>query len=115
MSLCRESALGYAALGWPVFPCQGKEPLTKHGFKDATTDPTLITTLFAQPCNLAIRTGNGICVLDIDVRAGKEGAETLSQWEHQHEPLPKTRSVKTWSGGQHYYFKHFGPLRSKTD
>jgi hypothetical protein len=24
---------------WPIFVCRGKHPLTKHGFKDATTDP----------------------------------------------------------------------------
>lgn len=110
-----DSALTYASLGWPVFPCQGKVPLTKHGFKDATTDPALIATLFAQPCNLAIRTGNGLCVLDVDVRDGKHGDDTLHAWEQQHGILPKTKSVKTWSGGQHYYFKHFGPLKSKTD
>ena len=33
-------ALIYAQRGLRVFPCRtaGKTPLTKHGFKDATTD-----------------------------------------------------------------------------
>jgi len=38
-------ALGYARHGWPVFPCMpgSKEPATRHGFKDASTDPDRIT------------------------------------------------------------------------
>ena len=40
-----EQALAYARHGWPVFPCKpgSKEPATRHGFKDATTDPDKIT------------------------------------------------------------------------
>jgi hypothetical protein len=34
-------ALAYARHGWPVFPCApgAKIPATRHGFRDATTDP----------------------------------------------------------------------------
>src|SRR5258708_5584255 len=37
-------ALAYASHGWPVFPCLpgAKEPATRHGFRDATTDPDQI-------------------------------------------------------------------------
>ena len=49
------------AHGWPVFPCQpgSKEPATRHGFLDATTDPDQITWWWRrQPdANLAIATG----------------------------------------------------------
>ena len=39
-----EAALSYATLNWRVFPCEkdGKRPLTKNGYKDATTDQIVI-------------------------------------------------------------------------
>ena len=64
-------ALAYARCGWPVFPCQpgGKEPATRHGFRDATTDRQQIASWWRrQPAaNVAIATGQpGPDVLDID-------------------------------------------------
>ena len=54
-------ALAYARSGWPVFPCQrgAKIPATRHGFRDATTDPVQITSWFGRGSgwNLAIATG----------------------------------------------------------
>ncbi len=110
-----DAALAYAAQGWRVFPCQlnGKIPLTPHGFKDATQDPDTIRHLFSQPCNLGLVTGHGRCVLDIDVREGKHGDETLHDLEAKYGALPATYSVKTWSGGQHYYFTCPIPTKSK--
>jgi hypothetical protein len=40
----RKAALSVARNGKPVFPCKpgGKEPLTRHGYLEATTDPRKI-------------------------------------------------------------------------
>lgn len=118
MSNCRDAALQYATEGWAVFPValNKKTPLTKHGFKDATVDPDTLTRLFTEPCNLGLVTGtrSKVCVLDIDVRDGKPGRDTLHTWEQQYGALPPTRSATTWSGGQHYYFTCPVPLPSKT-
>jgi hypothetical protein len=79
-------ALDYAGRGWPVFPlwwpsgrrcacprgggCSspGKHPLTKDGFKDATTDIDAILTWWARwpDANIGLPTGLAFDVLDVD-------------------------------------------------
>src|SRR5262249_47277285 len=66
-----DRALAYAGYGWPVFPCQpgSKEPATRHGFRDATTDPDQIHWWWRRhpDANVAIGTGSpGPDVLDVD-------------------------------------------------
>ena len=48
-----EAALGYAELGYPVFPCAPgrKEPLTENGHLDATTDPVQIDQWWSERPN----------------------------------------------------------------
>jgi len=108
-SLILMAALRHAKAGRPVFPCYAnKQPATKNGFKDATCDPKQIERWFAYGARLlALPTGkvSGLVVVDID---GEQGWESLRDLERRHEALPTTASVKTPSGGQHYYFKHPG-------
>ncbi len=72
-----EQAQAYAAHGWPVFPCQpgSKQPATRHGFLDATTDPDQITWWWRHQAdaNLAIATGHpGPDVLVLPVTEGAD-------------------------------------------
>jgi hypothetical protein len=65
------AALYYAQQGVPVFPCGfNKRPLTKHGFKDASTDPDQVFKWWndAPDALIGMPTGEvtGIDVLDID-------------------------------------------------
>src|SRR5574343_430012 len=88
----KEAALDYAAKGWPVFPCKpgGKEPLTEHGFKDATTDTQRIEEWWSRwpsanigfSCGLDGATGplQKLLMIDVDPRNGGL----------QHEGLPAT-------------------------
>jgi hypothetical protein len=50
---------------------------------------------------------SGIWVLDVDPKNG--GVETLAELEQKNAPLPKTLSVRTGSGGLHFYFQFPGP------
>jgi putative DNA primase/helicase len=77
-TLLLTSALAYAQQGWYVFPCVPgeKRPLTEHGFKDATRDPTKIKGWWAKHplANIGIDCGRSkIVVVDLDVKSGHDG------------------------------------------
>lgn len=96
-------------MGLRVFPCNGKTPATSHGCKDATTDPAQVAEWWGggSTYNVAIATGGGIVVLDVDAdhERGKYGDETLADLEQQYGPLPETWTCLTGGGGVHYYFQ----------
>jgi len=106
-----QAALRFSGRGWPVMPCRPGEkvPATQNGLKDATTDWGQVIAWWSKvpTCNVAVCTGAeaGFVVLDVD---GEEGVESLRALEKEHGALPRTASVVTPSGGQHYYFKHPG-------
>jgi predicted transcriptional regulator len=99
-------ALSYARRGRPVFPLKpvGKEPLTKRGHLDATTDESRITAWFNRwpNANIGIPTGkrSGFLVLDVD------HPPTLDALEAEHGKLPATRTHATGNGGIHYLFRY---------
>ena len=113
-----DAALGYARLGWHVFPCMplSKLPATDNGFYAATTNPETIKRYWRQSDrNVAIRTGvaSGIWVFDVD--AHKDGEASLRRLEAEHGPLPKTREAISVRGGRHCYFKYSGPIPCSAD
>ena len=114
--------MGFARwrLGWPrtkvpVFPCVpgGKTPATRHGFKDATTDPAIVAAWWATTrYNLGLPTGPaGLIVIDLDVpKPGKalpeewacvsgvvDGADVLAVLaDRARQPYPfSTRTITT--------------------
>ena len=55
MTVLLDAALAYAARDVPFFPCgPNKKPLTKHGFKDATTESQTIRGWWAEHPNASI-------------------------------------------------------------
>lgn len=114
MSDLLTAALGYARMGWPVFPLhtpsadscscskgaecdrRGKHPRTPNGLTDASTDEATICAWWAKwpAANVGVRTGNGLVVVDVD---SAERVELEGK-------LPPTRRVHT-GRGRHYYFK----------
>ena len=116
------AALEYAARGWLVIPlhsptahgcscgraeCEspGKHPRTAHGLKEASRDPATIRAWWRRwpDANIGILTGpeSGILALDVD---GKQGEESLIDFERRCSHLPDTYTVRTGGGGQHLYF-----------
>jgi Bifunctional DNA primase/polymerase, N-terminal/Virulence-associated protein E/Primase C terminal 2 (PriCT-2) len=115
-------ALSYAEQGLPVFPCnnkpgdpkQHKKPLTKHGFKDATTDIGVIRRWWKRWPNalVGMPTGSttGIAVLDLDRKNGKDGFAAVPDWE-QRSPV----IARTINGGVHLYFRADGAPHCTSD
>jgi hypothetical protein len=100
------AALGYAKRGWPVFPVWPgqKTPLTKDGFKSATTQREAILTWWHQwpDANIGIATGIAFDVLDID---GPEGRDALRAWLVEREYLFIGSGPIAYTGrGWHYLF-----------
>lgn len=100
-----ERAEAAAALGWYVLPCgANKQPLTKHGVKDATTDVETIRAWWKKhPDALpGIAAGpSGLAIADFDVTGGKDGLGSLTRLGYA---LPATWRQKTPSGGSHAWY-----------
>jgi hypothetical protein len=107
-SALAEAAFSCIGRRWAVLPLRpnGKEPLTRQGVKDATTDEATVRRWWAQwpRANLGVATGgvSGLVVLDVDPRSG--GDESLHDLEARHGPLPETVTALMGGGGAHYYF-----------
>jgi hypothetical protein len=125
------AALAAAARGWHVFPlrpgtkrpalhgetaCPGTGPCAggHRKWEDrATTDPDRIRAAWERaPFNVGIATGpSGLLVVDLDVPKDNSngdapgGAATFGALcERTGQAVPRTRTVRTASGGQHLYF-----------
>jgi hypothetical protein len=81
----------------------------EHGLKDATTDQALITSWWrAFPrSNIGLATGaSNLVVIDVDVKDGKLGEESLHDLMVQHgRSAFDTVTQRTGSGGEHYIFR----------
>jgi len=116
-----------AAQGIPVFPVNGKQPLTSHGVYDASSDLRSLCRMNwrnANGCGIPTGAASGIDVLDVDVRrfvaatsgpgefpstTARDGIATLASLP----ALPETLAASTPNGGRHYYFRHVEGSRNK--
>jgi len=97
-------ALRLAELGWKVFPCSAdKKPLTAHGYKDATTDLTIIKS-WKWPLIGIYCEGSRFFAVDVDRKNGIDG---LATWAAMiaGETVDYGPTQQTPSGGLHYLFK----------
>lgn len=125
MSALLDAALGYAARGLRILPLHApdddghcscsqpsctsiaKHPRTPHGVTDASSAERQIREWWRRwpDANIAIATGAGLAVLDIDPRNG--GDDTLAAYvaidDDGQEPV--TAEVATGGNGRHLYFR----------
>lgn len=112
-----ETILGYARMGWRVFPCHAgqKIPLTTHGNSDATSDEETILAWHTRwrDANWALACGVGagpyVVDVDVDEEKGINGWETLKTLPE----LPATVRQNTPRGGAHFLFTATNPPRNK--
>jgi Virulence-associated protein E/Bifunctional DNA primase/polymerase, N-terminal/Primase C terminal 2 (PriCT-2) len=114
-----EAALAYSRMHWRIFPCHsivegrcscgkadcgspGKHPRTRGGFKDATDDLVQLTRWWTKwpDANIALATGSGLVVFDIDGEAGRHEFKELVK---THGASPATLTSKTGRGAHLVY------------
>lgn len=94
----------------PVFPCVagGKQPLTRHGFHDASADLATVHAWWSRwpEANIGMPTGiaSGIDVVDIDVHAGGNGFDSFERARAQGLAEGWAWLARTPSGGVHAYY-----------
>lgn len=101
-----DAALDAARRGFRVFPIgrDSRIPWDKGWQTAATTDEAAVAEWWTENrnYNIGIATGQGLLVIDVDVKDGKRGAESLEMLEMLG--LPPTLKTRTPSGGIHLYF-----------
>jgi hypothetical protein len=103
------AALMCARRSRPVFPCWpgSKQPVTRHGFYDATTDVEIVAMWWTRmpTANIAVATGRGsVDVLDVDVKPDGDGFTAYERLRRAGLLAGAQALVSTRNGGLHVYF-----------
>jgi|TARA_B100000519_G_C14231468_1_gene432595 hypothetical protein len=104
------AARSLAAAGVPVFPCvvEGKRPLTRRGFLDASSDPEQVAAWWSRTpnANIGIPTGapSGVVVVDVDVHGAHNGRAAYQRATEAGLVDGAGLLVRTPTGGAHVYF-----------
>lgn len=117
-----DAAIRIAAEGHRIFPCStdGKKvplvawrkphasPLWTHDYIRQITDwwTEWPDALIGHPTGMRSSSSGPWCevVIDVDIKRGAYGLETLAELEQDYGPLPETCTSRTRSGGQHRWF-----------
>lgn len=103
------AAMVFAQSGVPVFPCapEGKQPITRRGFHDATTDPAQVEAWWRRfpAANIGMPTGraSGVSVMDVDVH-GVNGFDAIRAARREGLVHGWETMVRSPTGGLHIYF-----------
>lgn len=104
-----DDALAWAARGFRIFPitAMAKTPAIASWQNHASNDPDMIAAWWRDPVTMAERDYNigvlcnDIVVVDVDVKAGRDGLRSYETNEGHYDTL----IVETPSGGMHAYYE----------
>ena len=102
--------MALASAGIPVFPVavNGKQPLTRHGFHDATTNLAQIRHWWSSTpgANIGMPTGtaSGLVVVDVDVHGPANGYVALDRADRAGLLTGWEALIQTPSDGLHAYY-----------
>lgn len=105
-----EAAVALGSAGVPVFPVAvgGKQPLTRHGFHDATTDLDQIRRWWSSTpgANIGMPTGaaSGLVVVDVDVHGPANGYVALDRADNAGLLAGWEALIQTPTAGLHAYY-----------
>ena len=105
--LMLDAAIGYAELGWGIFPVRGKIPILDGGYHIATTDVDQVRRwwTYEHPgANIGCACDREFWALDVDPR--NKGDESLERLLEEIGLLPPTVTSETGGGGWHFLFLH---------
>jgi hypothetical protein len=122
--LCMDAARLYISRGWSIHPVHTTTDKSSRNYKKPEitawqkphpqdfTNPLWLEKYWGgakdQPIQMiGIATGHisGFFVLDVDCGDGKVGLQSLARLQDKYGALPATLTVRSPSGGYHYYFK----------
>jgi len=103
----------YTKYGWLSIPQRvDRKPFEPHkNFKPTKESLWRLFTKWKQCKYIAIVAGvrSNLVVLDVDIKDSLPGKKSLARLEDTYGKLPKTYTVRTKSGGLHYYFYYEWP------
>lgn len=105
-----EHALAWAHRGWRVFPLAPNsktQPLISKWQDRATTDADLIREWWFEwpDANIGGLCGEDWLVVDVDIRDGKQGIESLERLQADYQELAPSLEHSTPSGGWHCIYR----------
>jgi putative DNA primase/helicase len=115
-----QHAFEVAEYGFAVFPLRKKRPFGgSHGHLDAVKDPEEIRALWRRyrggdGVGIATGSAGGVWGLDVDVKDGKVGHQSLADLVSRYGPLPRTVQGLTPTGGSHILFADDPRVRLST-
>jgi putative DNA primase/helicase len=112
-----DAALSLSSIGTPIFPVKAdKKPHITLWQQKATTDQAMVKQWWTKwpKANIGMPTGapSGLVAVDVDVKNGVNGYESLSTIEDRFGKQG-TRRIKTPSGGAHLIYKCNQTVRNR--